>query len=294
MVIGVSRHMDVQDRDRVKAEAVKLRKDYHYVRKALKQRPTDRDLRKRAEKIQARYMELQQQLKDLPRVDTVDSRPSAEPPPPMDMTVFEPKTYSPPPPVAVPRGGGWESPLSNVSISRRTIWTSFLVLILLITSPFYYLLFFKGLTFYEVPTNSMVPTLEPGDRFAAIVPSEYRRGDVVVVEDPADPAAFLVKRLVALPGDTVRVSNNTLWVNDEPINEPYIREPMQYTFGPMTLREGEAFLLGDNRNESEDAHVWQSGFPMDRIVGRVFYIYHPGARRGRLESQQAAFALVPN
>lgn len=286
--------MDVQDRDRVKAEAAKLWRDYHYIRKALKQRPTDRDLRKRAEKIQARYTELQQLLKDLPRVEAMDSRPPAEAPPSVDMSMFEPKVYNPPPPVVVPSGGGWENPLSNLNISRRTIWTSVLVAILLMTSPFYYMLFFKGLTFYEVPTSSMVPTLEPGDRFAAIVPTEYRRGDVVVVEDPADPAAFLVKRLVALPGDEVEIANNKLWVNGEPINEPYIRERMEYSFGPMTLAEGEVFLLGDNRNESEDSRAWQTGFPFDRVVGRVFYIYYPGERRGRLQSQQAAFALVPD
>ncbi len=286
--------MDVQDRDRVKAEAAKLRKDYHYVRKALKQRPTDRDLRKQAEKIQARYTELLQLLKDLPRVEAGGSRPPAEPPPSVDMSMFEPKVYNPPPPVVVPSGGGWENPLSNLNISRRTIWTSVLVAILLITSPFYYLLFFKGLTFYEVPTSSMIPTLEPGDRFAAIVPTEYRRGDVVVVEDPADPAAFLVKRLVGLPGDEVEIANSKLWVNGEPINEPYIRERMEYSFGPMTLAESEVFLLGDNRNESEDSRAWRSGFPFDRVVGRVFYIYFPGERRGRLQSQQAAFALVPD
>jgi signal peptidase I len=285
--------MGVQDRDQLKAEAAKLRKNYHYLRKALKQRPADRELRRRAETIQARYTKLQQELQNLPKQGAIDAQPRAAPPPPMDMSVFEPKSYSPPPPVAIPRGDGWENPLQNLHISRRTIWTSLLIAILLVTSPFYYLLFFKGMAFYEVPTNSMLPTLVPGDRFAAIVPAEYRRGDVIVAEDPADPAAYLVKRLVALPGDTVRVANNKLWINDEPINEPYIREGIEYAFDPVTLGADEVFLLGDNRNESEDSHSWGRGFPMRKVVGRVFYIYYPGDRRGRFESQQGAFALVP-
>jgi signal peptidase I len=116
---------------------------------------------------------------------------------------------------------------------------------------------------------------------------------VIVAEDPADPAAYLVKRLVALPGDAVRVANNKLWINDEPINEPYIRERIEYAFDPVTLGEDEVFLLGDNRNESEDSHSWGGGFPMRKVVGRVFYIYYPGERRGKFESQQGAFALVP-
>ncbi len=223
--------MDARDRNQLKTEAAKLRKDYHYIRKALKQRPNDRDLRKRAEKLQARYTELQEELKHHPKGEAVEVQPLSAPPPPVDMSAFEPKVYSPPPPVSVPQDRGWGNPFGSVNISGRTIWTSFLVAILVITSPFYYLLFFKGMAFYRVPTNSMIPTLEPGDRFAAIVPKEYRRGDVVVVEDPADPAAFLVKRLVALPGDEVAVHNHKLWVNDEPIDERYIREPNRLCHG---------------------------------------------------------------
>ena len=287
--------MNGPDRDQLKAEAAKLRKDYHYVRKALRQRPSDRDLRKRAERIQARFTELQAEIKRLPKGgDAVEVQPLAPPPPAVDMSVFEPKLYNPPPPVAVPKERGWRNPFESINISGRTIWTSFLVAILLVTAPFYYLIFFKGMAFYRVPSNSMIPTLEPGDRFAALVPNEYRRGDVIVVEDPADPAGFLVKRLVALPGDEVEVLHNKLWINGEPIDEPYLRERIEYEFGPLAVGEGEVFLLGDNRNESEDGHVWGRGFPMDKVVGRVFYIYYPGERRGRLESQQAAFALVPN
>jgi signal peptidase I len=194
----------------------------------------------------------------------------------------------------MPRDSGWGNLFDHLHLSGRTLWTSFLVVILLITAPFYYLLFFKGLAFYEVPSESMVPTLEPGDRFAALIPDEYRRGDVVVMEDPADPAAYLVKRLVALPGDEVEIVNYKLWVNGQPIDEPYLPESIAYRLPSLVLGEGEIFVLGDNRNHSEDSSAWRSGFPFDRVVGRVFYIYYPGERRGHFESQQAAFALVPD
>ncbi len=136
------------------------------------------------------------------------------------------------------------------------------------------------LGFYVVPSASMEPTLHPNDRIVAVASTAHERGQVVVVRDPVNREGFLVKRIVGMPGDRVEVFSKRLVVNGLPVNEPYLREPIDYQLPPTTLPEGEVFLLGDNRNESEDSHVWKHGVPVTDIVGVVRYIYSPGDRRG--------------
>ena len=273
--------------DEIRKEAVRLRKEYHYLRKALKQKPNDRELRKRAEAIQKRYREIQHAAGEPP-----DDDASAEPIVPVDMSIFEPKPYEVPPAVSLGKAPARFGTGAR-TVSPRTIWTALMVSILVLAAPFYYFLFFRGMSFYEVPTGSMIPTLQPHDRVVAMSAPEYYRGDIIVVEDPSDPAAFLVKRMVGLPGDIIEVKRGILFVNDTPIEEPYLHEKMQYILEPIEVAEDEVFLLGDNRNESDDSHIWGHGIPARKITGRAFYIYHPPERRGTLSSNTAAFAIVP-
>ncbi|MCC6696133.1 MAG: signal peptidase I [Candidatus Hydrogenedentes bacterium] len=277
--------------DDLRDEAIRLRKEYHYLRKALKQNPNDRALRKRAEAIQKRYKEIQHAEKTRPE----DDGPlEAAPIEPIDMSIFEPKPYEVPPAVSLSKGSGTLGTARRSTLSPKTIWTALMVSILLLAAPFYYFMFFRGMSFYEVPTGSMIPTLQPHDRVVAMTAEMYYRGDVLVVEDPNDPAAFLVKRMVGLPGDIIEVKRGILFVNDTPIEEPYLREKMQYNLGPIEVAEDEVFLLGDNRNESDDSHVWGHGIPARKVTGRAFYIYHPADRRGTLPSHTDAFAIVPD
>jgi signal peptidase I len=76
-----------------------------------------------------------------------------------------------------------------------------------------------------------------------------------------------------LPGDEIRVENGTVYINNRPLYEPYISEQPNYT-GSWMVPEGEYFVLGDNRNNSSDSHLW--GFvPEEDIVGRALLIYWP-------------------
>lgn len=150
----------------------------------------------------------------------------------------------------------------------------------------------QRISFYVVPTSSMEPTLMPNDRIIALKTTEYERGDVVVVRDPQDPKSYLVKRIVAMPGDKVHVFEGTLFVNDQVVNEPYLSEPIDYALPPITVRDGNVFLLGDNRNESDDGHLWRRGVPLDSVMGSVRYIYEPASRRGGGLAQPEAFARV--
>ncbi len=162
---------------------------------------------------------------------------------------------------------------------------------------------------FKVPSKSMEPTLLPGDFIFAIPQREYHRGDIVVLRDPTAPGSYIVKRLVGLPGDTISVDTGCLSINGKYASEPYIREPINYLLQPITVPQGEMLILGDNRNESEDASRWlidpdtgktvlsdtpgtrapdgkeyKRTLPLKSIIGRVTYLYLPFSRMGIVKS----------
>jgi signal peptidase I len=153
---------------------------------------------------------------------------------------------------------------------------------------FWGLVLFKGMRFFVVPSGSMAPTLKPNDFLVVLREGDYVRGDIVVARDLEDPDGYLIKRIVAMGGDTVEVRRGRLILNGVTIEEPYLQEPMEYAFGPIEVSDDEVFLLGDSRNESEDGHVWQSGYPVSAIVGRVCGIYYPPERIRRIPGQETA------
>lgn len=176
-------------------------------------------------------------------------------------------------------------------LRSSAFWRHTMAALLLLVTGFVFLLIMLGdVGFYQVPSESMVPTFQPGDNLIAMAAKQYNRGDVIVIPDPSDRSAFLTKRIVAKAGDTVEVRNQTLFVNGQAIMEPYLREPMEYRLSPMIVGTGEVFLLGDNRNESEDSHLWGKGLREADVKGKVFYIYRPSARRGTLKDYETAFA----
>lgn len=138
-----------------------------------------------------------------------------------------------------------------------------------------------------VPTGSMIPTIEEQDRL--IVDrifykfDDLRRGDIIVFQAPeqAMEELDLVKRLIGLPGEEVEIKNGKVFINGQPLNEPYINAKPDYEYGPVTVPENSYFMLGDNRTASKDSHIW--GFlPGDKILGRVWVRYWPLDRFGYL------------
>ncbi len=123
----------------------------------------------------------------------------------------------------------------------------------------------------RVENISMEPTLMPGE-FLLVNRLAYRmgqiqRGDVVIFHYPLNPKEDFIKRAIGLPGDTVRVENGNVFVNDIKLEEPYIAAPPDYS-GSWSVPEKTIFVLGDNRNRSLDSHAW--GFvPFDLILGKA-------------------------
>lgn len=140
---------------------------------------------------------------------------------------------------------------------------------------------------FIVPSSSMVPTLQVNDRMFVRSQPLYKpqMGDVIVFHAPddaiaaldIDPNTIFVKRVIGLPGHRIAVAQGNVFVDDVPLVEPYISQIPNYVWGPVTVPANAYVVLGDNRNESADSHIW--GFlNVDDIVGKAYKIYWPPER----------------
>lgn len=146
---------------------------------------------------------------------------------------------------------------------------------------FLVLLFTFVIRIAAVRGSSMVPTLYSGDRIVLQqIGYKPKRGDIVVVDDYIDYGDPLVKRIIAMGGDTVDINfvSGDVWVNGNLLHEPYILDKTKLKEGvefPVTVPEGKVFLMGDNRMGSKDSRDAEIGFIDERdILGRgVFRIF---------------------
>jgi signal peptidase I len=171
---------------------------------------------------------------------------------------------------------------------------------------------------FQIPSESMVPTLLVGDRLVAdgwaYWKKDPQRGDIVVFDYPKDPSIKYVKRLIGLPGDEVELKQGELYVNKKLVEQTRTSEPnssvggresvryleklgdvehiiqrmqptMNLDFGPVTVPEGKFFVMGDNRDRSSDSRVW--GF-VDRsqLIGKMRYIYFSWNPEGFLRTDR--------
>ncbi|XP_019152944.1 PREDICTED: probable thylakoidal processing peptidase 2, chloroplastic isoform X2 [Ipomoea nil] len=117
----------------------------------------------------------------------------------------------------------------------------------------------------SIPSASMYPTLDVGDRIMAEKEFGVGSGDV------------FIKRVVAIAGDYVEVRDGKLYVNDIAEDEEFILEPITYEMEQMLVPEGCVFVLGDNRNISLDSHIW-GPLPIENIIGRSVFRYWPPSK----------------
>ena len=112
------------------------------------------------------------------------------------------------------------------------------------------------------------------------------RGDVIVFHAPTRPSRDFVKRVVGLPGEKVEISGGTVYVNGAPLDESYLSRPdltdsmeciPKLEEFDCTLQDKQYFVLGDNRGSSNDSRDW-GPVPLDRVVGKVWFVYWPLSR----------------
>lgn len=131
---------------------------------------------------------------------------------------------------------------------------------------------------FYIPSGSMRPTLEVGDRIL-VNKVVYRftnpeRFELIVFKYPVEPRRKFIKRVIGVGGDSVEISAGRVIVNGQPLEEDYTLTPGFTNYGPVVVPEDNYFVLGDNRNNSEDSRFW--GFvPRENVVGRASAIFWP-------------------
>lgn len=143
------------------------------------------------------------------------------------------------------------------------------------------IVFFRSFIFqnYIVEGNSMLDTLLPNERVIvsrlSYIIGEPQRGDVIVFQYPLDPSRDFVKRIIGMPGETISIQNNHVFIDGQPLPpETYVHYPTMTFLPPTHLGEDEYFVMGDNRPGSSDSRSWG---PLDKrfIIGKAWLIYFP-------------------
>ena len=133
---------------------------------------------------------------------------------------------------------------------------------------------------YLVDGPSMRPTLQHAQR---LVVNKFiyhfrapEKGEVLIFRYPKDPSRDFIKRVIAVPGDTIEIQDGNVFVNGELQNEDYILSKCRGDYPKSTIPEGHIFVMGDNRNNSEDSRFPDVGFvPFDLIKGKAMLVFWP-------------------
>ena len=153
---------------------------------------------------------------------------------------------------------------------------------------------------FKIPSGSMEPNLLIGDHLLVnkfvsaptlwtmektLLPiDDIHRGDVIVFKHPKTPDRDLIKRTIGLPGETIELRDKRVYVDGKPLDEPYTRYllpaglndltegDVRRNFGPLTVPAGHYFMMGDNRDNSEDSRYWGS-LPRDHVKGKALFLY---------------------
>ena len=141
---------------------------------------------------------------------------------------------------------------------------------------------FSYSTFGLGPLEKVLPFVDSGDD--GYLFRGPRRGDVIVFRAPESPGRDFIKRVIGLPGDSIQIKEGAVLINGQRLDEPYITHTGTYSWptngsGPVTVPAGFLFVLGDNRDNSSDSHIWGL-LPEENIVGRAWVTYWPFSSLG--------------
>jgi signal peptidase I len=153
---------------------------------------------------------------------------------------------------------------------------------------------------FKIPSGSMEPNLLIGDHLlvnkfvsaptlsgveSTLLPiDEIRRGDIIVFKHPRTPERDLIKRTIGLPGETIELREKRVYINGKPLDEPYAHflsppgatdvpeRDVRRNFGPLTIPRGHYFMMGDNRDNSEDSRYW-GPLAREYVKGKALFLY---------------------
>lgn len=149
--------------------------------------------------------------------------------------------------------------------------------------------------FHKVSGSSMVPTMQNGD-YLVTEKVSYRfgnpkHGDIIVLKNPRDESQDFIKRIIAVPGDTIRVEGNSVYINGGLLKEKYLPVGTPTHAGlflteknTINLGSNQYIVMGDNRTRSSDSREWGS-ITKEEIVGRAFFRYWPPKSMGPLTNK---------
>ena len=149
----------------------------------------------------------------------------------------------------------------------------------------------KSMRFYKIPAGSLLPTIMAGDWIVTLKvwsKENIKRRDLIVFPYPPEPSINYIKRVIGLPGEKLEIKKDLVFINGEPLNEPYAyfepdekftRQDQDLTdlqpvsrYGPVVVPEGKLFVMGDNRYNSADSRYW--GFVDSKTVeSKAWFIY---------------------
>jgi signal peptidase I len=203
---------------------------------------------------------------------------------------LEPTTDPQPAPVAEEA-----SPVSAASSLGRGLWEIIQILVLALLMVMVIRNFIHN---YRIDGISMEPNFHDGEflivnRFAycpgihveipvvnvSLLDKTWcervpNRGDVIIFRYPRDPSRDFIKRVIGLPGETVEVISGQVYINGQLMPEPFGPNPGSYNAPPLTVGQDEVYVMGDNRNNSSDSHLW-GPLKLDLIIGKALVAYWP-------------------
>ena len=149
---------------------------------------------------------------------------------------------------------------------------------------------------FKIPSSSMEPTLLVGDHilvnkfiygiripFTNIKFFQYKkpgRGDIIVFIFPKDRSKDFIKRVIGLEGEKLEIINNKIYINDKLMDDPWghfiLARPSVEDFRPIKIPEGSLFVMGDNRDNSQDSRFWGFVDINKDVIGKAFVAYYSG------------------
>ena len=176
--------------------------------------------------------------------------------------------------------------------NKENFWKEVRSYIVMIAAVFAVVLFVNNFLLINarIPSSSMEETIMMNDRIFGIrlayKSDDPKRFDIVIFRYPDDPSTLFIKRIIGLPGETVEIRSGKVYIDGsaEPLDDSFCKEEPLGDFGPFEVPEGCYFMMGDNRNNSNDSRFWHNKYvEEDAILGKAVLRYWPFSKFGTVE-----------